>query len=872
MGRLATMAASAPTHFGHYEIVSLLGKGGMGEVWKARDPRLNREVAIKVSAQQFTDRFEREARAIAALNHANICTLYDVGPNYLVMESVEGPTLAERIAHGPVPLEEALGIAKQIADALEAAHEKGIVHRDLKPANIKIRPDGSVKVLDFGLALTEPRRQGSVVDSPTLPLNPTEAGMILGTAAYMSPEQARGKPVDKRADIWAFGVVLYEMVTGKRLFEGETVSDTLAAVIKEEPDWERVPARVQRLLRRCLEKDAKRRLRDIGDAMLLLDTEPTTNAPWRSRRGTAGWIAAGVVAFLAATLAFIHFREEPPKTPVVRSIIPPPAKMSFRFDAPPYGLPALSPDSSRLVFGAQSSEGSGRLWVRPLNATTAQPLAGTEGASFSYPFWSPDGRSIGFSADGKLKKIELSGGPAVTLADAPSLRGGSWSPQGVILFAPSSVGPLHRVQIVGGMSTPVTVIDPARKENSHRWPWFLPDGRHFLYTAVVTNSTKATIYVGSLDSRETHIVEQANSNAVYASGYLLFLRDNALMAQPFDTKRLTTTADAVSVGEQIGDLPAAARGFFAVSDAGTLVFQSGLRAGETLVWLDRAGKRLATAGEPGQLMRTSVSPDGKRAAVSVYGHAAHDYDLWIYDLARNRRSRFTFGSANENGAVWSPDGSQLVFSDNRKGHLDLYRKLASGAGAEELLYADGLAKFPTSWSRDGKFLMYYSTSDSKTGQDLWVLPLDGERKPFPFLKTEFNELYGQFSPDGRWVAYASDQSGNREIYVAPIRGQGGKRQVSVAGGTLPRWRADSKEVFYIAPDGRLMSAEIGTKGADVEIGTVRPLFRAGFLPNVGGYPYDVSPDGQRFLAIMPDEQVAPEPLTLVQNWTAGLKK
>jgi eukaryotic-like serine/threonine-protein kinase len=836
----------------------------MGEVWKARDPRLNREVAIKVSAEQFTDRFEREARAIAALNHSNICTLYDVGPNYLVMELVEGRTLAERIAQGPVPLEEALGIAKQIADALEAAHEKGIVHRDLKPANIKIRADGSVKVLDFGLAKAASEEAEFTPDSTVMLSSP---GVILGTAGYMAPEQARGKIVDKRADIWAFGVVLYEMLTGKRLFEGETVSDTLAAVLTREPDWDRVPAKVQRLLRRCLEKDPRRRLRDIGDAMLLLEAEPTTTAPSRSRLGIAGWMATG--ALVAAAVSFLYFQQKPQSTPVVRSIIPPPEKTSFRFDLQPYVLPALSPDGRRLVFGVQSEGGASRLWIRSLDAAAAQPLAGTEGASSSYPFWSPDSRSVGFSADGKLKKIDLSGGPAVTLGDVPLFRGASWSPQGVIVFAPNSLGLLQQIPAAGGNATPITALDPARKENSHRFPWFLPDGRHFLYAAVVVNTSDVTIYVGSLDSRETRIVAQANSNAVYASGYLLFLRDNALMAQPFDAKRLTTTGDAVPVADQIANNPMYTGGFFAVSDTGTLVFQSGGPAVQTLAWMDRTGKRLGTADEPRQLLRTSLSRDGMRATVSVYDRAARNYDLWIYDLERNLRRHFTFDRANEFDGVWSSDGSQIVFNSTRKGHMDLYRKLASGAGAEELLYADNLNKDPTSWSPDGKFVLYVA-QDPKTGFDLWVLPLEGERKPFPFLKTGSNEALGQFSPDGRWVAYVSDESGRKEIYVAPFAGPGGKQGVSSAGGNHPRWRADGKELFYLGLDGRVMSAGIGIRGSEVDIGAVRPLF--GTLPTNVGYVYDVSPDGQRFLAIIPDEQAAPEPLTLVQNWTAGLKK
>ena len=863
------MSVPAPTRLGPYELVSSIGKGGMGEVWKARDPRLGRDVAIKISAAQFTDRFEREARAIAALNHSNICTLFDVGPNYLVMELVDGPTLAERILQGPIPLEEALGIAKQIADALEAAHEKGIIHRDLKPANIKIRPDGSVKVLDFGLAKAASEAVEYGPDSPTML---SVGGMIIGTAGYMAPEQARGLAVDKRADIWAFGVVLYEMLTAKRLFEGATVSDSLVAILKEEPDLTVVPVKVQRLLRRCLEKDPRRRLRDIGDTMALLDSEPLSTAPLQSGRGMTGWIAAGVMFGLATLLAFIHFREKAPEAPVVRSSIVPPEKTTFGFDVGPNGVPALSHDGRRLVFGAKSADGSARLWLRSLDSAAAQPLAGTEGADNAYPFWSPDGYSIGFGAEGSLRKVNISGGPAVALADAPGFRGASWSPQGVIVFAPQSAGPLQRVLAAGGGTpAPVTELDPARKENSHRWPWFLPDGRHFLYAAVVAGGVNdATILVGSLDSRETRIVARANSNAVYASGYLLFLRDNILMAQSFDVKRLATTGEAFAVAGQVADHPRVVDGFFTVSDKGTLIFQSGVQATQTLTWLDRTGKHIATEGEPGQISNVSLSPDGNRAMVAVFDRSAHNNDLWIYDLKRNLRSRFTFDPAAENAGVWSPDGSQIVFDSERKGHFDLYRKLSSGAGPEELLAADRTAKYPTSWTPDGKFVVYYSTSEQKRGFDLWVLPLEGERKPFPLVKNGFNVQHGQFSPAGGWVAYASDETGRDEIYVAPFPGGGGKRLVSATGGILPRWRGDGKELFYISSDGRLMAAEIAIKGAELEIGAAHPLFGLR-LPGVG-YQYDVSAGGQRFLAILPTERPAPEPLTLLQNWTAGLKK
>lgn len=417
--------------------------------------------------------------------------------------------------------------------------------------------------------------------------------------------------------------------------------------------------------------------------------------------------------------------------------------------------------------------------------------------------------------------------------------------------------------------TAVGALDSGRKENSHRHPWFLPDGRHFLYASVVNGVSGATIYAGSLDSPESRIVVQANSNAVYASGNLLFLRDATLMAQPFDPNRLVTTGEAIPIAVMIG-FSTGGRGYFAASENGTMVYQSGAPVGQTLSWLDRTGKRVGTVGEPGEFLRTFLSPDGKHATASVFDRDARRYDLWVYDLTRNRRNRFTFDPGNAYEGVWSHDGGQIIFSSARKGHFDLYRKLASGTGAEELLDADGLDKSPTSWSPDGKFVMYYATGDPKTAYDIWVLPLEGDRKAFPFLRTESNELFGQFSPDGKWVAYTSDESGHREIYVTPFPGAGGKRQVSVAGGQASHWRADGKELYYIAPDNRLMAAEVSMKGAEVEVGAVRPLF--GPMPTGLGYQHDVSPDGQRFLVVTPNEQGAPEPLTLVQNWTAALKK
>ena len=887
-----------PLPIAHYKITSKIGEGGMGEVYRATDAKLGRDVAIKVIPDAFArdadrmTRFAREAQILALLNHPNIAAIYGLEDRALVMELVEGPTLAERIAQGPIPLEEALPIVRQIAEALEYAHERGIIHRDLKPANIKLTGPasghpGQVKILDFGLAkaMTSEAISGDPEASPTLTLRATMAGVIMGTAAYMSPEQARGKPVDRRADIWAFGVVLVEMLTGHSMYSGETVSETLAAVMMTEPDvgsLPALPAGVRTLIRRCLTKDPRRRLRDIGEARIALDerelamAEPAAApaSPAQSRRGALAWIVAAVLGLALVSLAAVHLREKPAELPVVRVALEPPEKTVFS----PYGnssSPALvSPDGRRIVFSATPADGKFQLWVRALDALAAQPLPGTEGG---VPvFWSPDSRSIGFSADDKLKKIDAAGGPPLTLAGAPAVRGGAWSREGVILFAPTATSPLMRVAAAGGAATPATKFAPG--EDTHRFPWFLPDGRHFLFEAGISSGREhATIRIGSLDSPESKVLLEADSNAIYAQGYVLFLRETTLMAQPFDAQRLALTGEAAPLAEQVQHLFTILSnqyGLFSASETGLLAYQAGAESlNLRLTWLDRNGKRLATAGDAANLGRMQLSPDQKSAAVAVT--EANNTDIWIYDLVRGLRTRFTFDPAVEREAVWSPNGRTIVFSSNRKGHFDLYRKASDGTGAEELLYSDGLDKYPTSWSPDGKFLLYTASGDHKTGQDIWVLPLAAGVKPFPLLQTPFSELHAQFSPDGRWVAYQSNESGRSEIYVIPFSPEGGapggKRQVSTAGGVLVRWRQDGKQLFYIAPDHKLMAAEVGAKGGSFEAGQVTALF--GGLLTGQGFLYDVADGGQRFLAVLPPEQSpATKPLIVVQNWTAGLKR
>ncbi|MEO5924074.1 MAG: protein kinase [Bryobacteraceae bacterium] len=855
---------------GPYEILSPLGKGGMGEVYKAHDTRLQRDIAIKISAERFNERFEREGRAVAALNHPNICQIYDVGASpsglgYLVMELIDGPTLAERIKDGAVPVEETIRYASQIASALTAAHEKAITHRDLKPANIKITPEGVIKVLDFGLAKMGRPASPDSENSPTLTMGGTEVGTLLGTAAYMAPEQARGKDVDKRADIFAFGVVVYEMSTGQRLFHGETISDVLASVLKQEPDWSSVPQRLQRLLKRCLEKDQKKRLQDMGDVDLLLWEAPAVevgrlSAPSGSRFGALGWMLAGVAVAAAVGVGVVHFRETPAELRAVRTSILPPD--DARFDpSSPYPLPALSPDGTRIVFGATQKGGKQQLWVRRLDSTTAQPLPGTENPST--PFWSPDSRWVAFGQGSKLKKIDIQGGPPVVIADLPAvLRGGTWNSEGTILVGANG-NAILRVAASGGSVSPLTL------QASFQSPHFLPDGRHFIYTA--TQAGDMPVLVGSLDEpgKPGKEVVKAQSDAQYSQGHLLFLRESTLMAQPFDAVKLETTGDAVAVAEDIPTYtnPSRIAGYF-VSPSGLLVYASG--AGQSrAVWMDRQGKTLGNLGEAlPSFGNISLAPDGKSAVIQYNG------DLWIYDTSRGTSTRFTFDPAGDREPVWSPDSSTVYFQSNRTGKYEMYRKPADGSGTEERLALDATFQnaLPSSLSPDGKTLLLYGSTSGKSLNDILVLPLaspaGGKPEPKGFLQSLFNESRGTFSPDGNWVAYQSDESGQFQIYVTPYPGPGGKRQISLAGGISPRWRRDGKELFYVTQDGQLMAAPISARNGTLEVGSVQKLFDG--VPTSRGILYDVTADGQKFLVA--DDGVNTQPLTLLQNWTAALRK
>jgi eukaryotic-like serine/threonine-protein kinase len=897
------MAILPGRRLGPYEILSAIGAGGMGEVYKARDSKLGREVALKVLPAAFAAdaermaRFDREARLLAALNHPGIAAIYSFeevpGRHLLVMELAEGESLDKRIASGPLPLEECLSYARQIAEALEAAHEKGIVHRDLKPANVVVSSEGKVKLLDFGLAKAFENDAGSspeISASPTLTARATAAGVILGTAAYMSPEQARGKAVDKRADVWAFGVVLFEMLTGKRLFQGETVSDTLAAVLRDPVDFGTLPPAtppsVKVLLERCLERDPKQRLQAIGESRIALERTiagasgvraagplEVAPAPRASRIPLYfPWVVAAACTAAAGTLAL---RARAPEERVYRATINPPEGAAFVVDTTQPGPPVLSPDGRRLAFTARGADAKVMLYIRSLDSVEAQPLAGTENAQ--YPFWSPDSRFIAFGADQKLKRIEASGGPPSVLCPVTDFpKGGAWSSAGMIVFAPAAGGPLHVVSEHGGESKPITKLDEKRGDNSHRLPYFLPDGRHFLYLARLANALPAEghqILVGSLDGGESKAILRSPAAAEYASGRLLFLRDRALMAQRFDPERLALDGEAHSVVENVSVITGAAKATFSASQTGVLIAQVGAAAtlGARLDWTDRAGKTLGTLVDTDAYDEVRMSPDGRNVAVSAIDPKAGTHDLWICDVARNLKTRFTFDPGEELTPRWSPDGRSLAYVAGRGKQQVFFRKSIEGSGAEEPLYASDTFKFVSGFSPDGK-LLAYSELGAETQFDIWILPLTGDRKPYPFLKTRFNETNAVFSPDGRWLAYNSNESGRFEVYVTPFPGPGRKWQVSVQGGAFPAWRQGGKEILYQElQSNKILSVPVAFRGDTPDFGKAMELFVA--TPPLAGVAarFDATADGKKFVMIRPNQTRESVSLTLIVNWTAELK-
>ncbi len=875
---------------GAYEILSLLGTGGMGEVYRARDTTLGRDVAIKILPQHFTAnpdrlaRFEREARLLAALNHPRIGAIYgtidiDSGRG-LVLELVEGPTLADYLAAGPLPLDQALMAARQIAEALEAAHEKGVIHRDLKPSNIKLSPDGIVKVIDFGLAKARDVDGSDPAASPAVSPDMTRSGVIIGSAAYMSPEQARGRAVDKRADIWAYGCVLFEMLAGTGPFHAATATDSLAKVIEREPDWSALPPDLPppllRLLRRCLDKNVANRLHDIADARLeiadVVSGAATIERHPRRRSTPLAWMGGALAAAVAAVLLARAFPQSRPSDDRVQrvSILPPEtARVAGEYLA-------LSPDGRFLAFVATSADGASRLWVRPLDGLSARPLAGTDDARF--PFWSPDSRFIAFFAQHQLKKIQPDGGPAQLICDAPYGFGGTWNRDGDIVFAPDAATILHRVAAGGGKPTPVTALDSSTQQIAHSSPSFLPDGRHFLY-AVQHRARGNTIEIGTLDGVGRRRVLDADSGALFApagdearSGQLLFVRRGTLMAQRFDLDRNEVLGDAAPLADgTVSVMPIGAAAPFTVSDTGMLAYRS-VNLDTRLMWFDRSGTPLGTLSTPERYNGVEIAPDGRHIAVERIGPHDGVSNLWLVDPDTGLQTQFTFGGASR--PKWSPDGRFLTFNHER----EIRRKRVDGTGAEEVVYREsegGVFGPINDWTPDGRaFVMrgVPSGTGAATGR-LFLITPGTPPLATPIPETQFN---GRFSPDGKWLAYTADESSGEEVYVQPYPPTGAKWLVSHGGGLRPRWSRDGKELFFVASSavngtGRLMAVPIDP-GPPFRVGTPAAIVDAPFAPGTANeYSYSVSPDGRRILVVQPTDDAIRAPYTLVLNWTAGLQ-
>jgi Tol biopolymer transport system component/predicted Ser/Thr protein kinase len=857
---------------GPYEILDPIGAGGMGAVFRARDTRLNRIVAIKVSKEQFSERFEREARAVAALNHPHICQLYDVGPNYLVMEFVEGAELK-----GPLALEKAVEYAGQILDALDAAHQKGITHRDLKPANILVTKQG-IKLLDFGLAK---QRVGPLKETDaTLTAALTGEGQILGTLQYMSPEQLHGKETDPRSDLFSFGCVLYEMLTGRRAFEGQSAASVIAAILEREPAPLTVGLPIERVIKRSLAKDPDQRFQTARDLKASLG--------WAMEQGPAiaakpdrrwQWIAAVALVFALGAVgwAMSRFRQTPPADErLLRFQIDPPEGGRFVFGLNIGGI-ALSPDGKTAAYIA-SDAGKTGLWVRPLDGVTARLLPGTEGAT--YPFWSPDSKSIAFFTASKLHRVDVAGGSPLAICDVAVGRGGAWSSDGQIIFG-TLVSGLHMVPASGGAPAPLTTRDSARGENSHRWPQMLPGGR-FLYWARNDMQESSGIYAGSLAKPAERVrILTTDYNALYAPGnegksYLLSMRGGTLFAQEFDAGTLKLAGEPHPVADPAAGNGASGKTNASVS-AGGLLLYSASNTSSQFTWLDRTGKSLGVVGEPGEYSMVRLSPDGRRAAVSRERPGGSD--LWLLEVERGVFSRFTFNSSTNLFPAWSPDGRTIVFESGVS--RNLYRKESSGAGSEQRITQSPNLENTSDWSRDGRFVLY-SGLDSRTQRDLWILPVTPDGKPAagaqprPYLRTPFNEMSGRFSPESspRWVAYQSDESGRYEVYVQAFPEPHGATRISTGGGQYPQWGplsgGDGCELFYVSPDNKLMAVSLKLGADAVQPSTPRELFRLPVDDN-GASPYEAAPDGQRFL-VRAGPQRAGQPLTVIVNWPALLKK
>jgi eukaryotic-like serine/threonine-protein kinase len=874
---------------GPYQIGEQLGAGGMGEVYRARDTRLDRTVAIKIvpahlaGDAELRERFEREARTISSLNHPNVCTLYDVGRendiDFLVMEYLDGQTLASRLEKGPLPLKEALEVAMQIADGLDKAHRQGVVHRDLKPGNVMLTKTGA-KLLDFGLSKqSQPVVSTSTVGRSAFPtggLPLTAQGAIVGTLQYMAPEQLEGIEADTRTDIFAFGSMLHEMVTGRKAFEGKSQVSLIAAIVDHDPppvsSLQPVsPPLLDHLVKTCLAKNPDKRWQTMADVLIQLKLIAESGGNMASpaitkriqRQARFAWIAAAALLIVTAaiTAAWMFSGNVPTAGPTVSFEVTPPSQTATNQFA-------LSPTGSHVV-AIVASEKAQILWVRALAHLNSNTIPGTEGGTF--PFWSPDGRFIGFFADNKLKKVDLFGAPPQIVCDAGNGAGGTWNGDNVIVFAPGG-GPLFRVTAAGGVATPVTQLDTSKGEILHRHPYFLPDGRHFLYTAISSKPENSGIYVGSLDSSERKFLLATTQKAAFSPpGYLLFMRDSTLMAQQFDSRRLELNGDPFRVAEELGTNPGNGATGFTVSNNGELIYKTGGNTTNYLRWLDRTGKDVGMVGARASYENPALSPDLQRIAVSELEGTTGD--IWILDLMRGTHTRFTFDAANDNGPLWSPDGNRIVFQSNRSGISDFYQKNSNGVGQEEVVLKSNHEKTANDWSADGRFLLYQDT-DPKTRIDLWVLPMSGDKKPQPVVRSPFTDFQGRFSPDGKWIAYVSNESGRPEVYIQSYPEAKTRVQISTSGGYQPLWRHDGKELFFLNTAIDAIAVDISTSNdGSLKAGIPHKLFSAPpVLLATRRNSWEVTPDGQRFLFVSGQQQsTAAVPLTVVVNWLAGEK-
>ena len=883
------MSLTVGTRLGPYEILGTAGAGGMGEVYRAKDTRLDRTVAIKVLSTQLEDRpqlrkrLEREARTISKLSHPHICTLHDVGQqegvDFLVMEYLEGEVLSHRLQRGPLPAEQTLAYGIEIAAALETAHRQGIVHRDLKPGNVMLTRSGA-KLMDFGLAklMEEPVAAAAGLTEMSTQAPPekslTEEGAIVGTIQYMAPEQLEGREAEARTDIFALGAVLYEMATGRPAFTGKTKASVMAAILSSEPppisrSQPLTPPALDRVVKTCMAKDPEERFASAHDVKLALQWVQEGNEMPRAESAPRGarrwaWPAISLVLLAALALATVLWwraRNAPQEAMFFQAPLP--------FTAQDM---AFSPNGRTLAaVGYLESANRNVIWLYDVGARRAESVPGTEGAT--YPFWSPDGRYVGFFADGKLKKAGVPGGPVQTICDAPAGRGGTWNQDGVILFAPTSLSGLFRVPASGGALVQVSKVDAAHQQMSHRWPVFLPDGNHFLYLAAnfAGHLEANAVFLGALDSEPPRMIVQASSNVVpVAPGYLLFYRDRALMAQPFELRRMALSGEPLTVAADVQFMPEVDRAVFAVSNSGALMVQGASRAPlSQLLLLDRNGKQLATVGQPAMYGNVALAPDGRRIAFDITDLDTMNINLWTMDLSQQTAKRLTFDPSLNGTPVWSPDGRQLLFGSNRGLAFELYLKNSDGSGQEKLLFhvQGTTTNPPTDWSRDGKYMLFERETE------LWYLALpEGQDKPLVQIKAVVAN--GQFSPDGRWVAYASNETGKWEVYVTSFPEPRGKWQVSAGGGREPRWRGDGRELFYLSPEGKMMAVQVNA-GATFDAGTPVALFQARPHKQVAAldiFTYDVSRDGQRFLINTQVERPERSPMSVILNWTAGLEK